>query len=372
MIKKISSNTTLKRIPELDGLRGIAILLVISFHYINNQLFHSENIIGKALGKATSFGWVGVDLFFILSGFLIGTVLIRSKNSKNYFSTFYIRRIVRIIPNYFLLIIIFLILTAIPYFSSNYFLTGNNILPAWSYFAMMHNIYMALQNNMGNVAMSVTWSIGIEEQFYIIFPFIVYFLKDKWLPFLMTACIVLAIIFRMQFHNWIPPYVLLHCRMDAISFGVLVAWFNYHYDLKEAVDKFYKPLILIMVLDILICAFLYYKYADLGNIRNTLFGIFFSISLVIALTRSNSLYAAFLRNNILRWVGSISYSLYLFHYMILGILHHLFGNTNGIGIANLKDVIITVLALISSLLFSYFLFRRLETPMVNFGKRYKY
>ena len=146
---------------------------------------------------------------------------------------------------------------------------------------MLHNIYMAWLHNMGNNAMSVTWSIGIEEQFYIIFPFIVYFLKDRWLPFFLLICIVLAIIFRMQFQDWIPPYVLLHCRMDAISFGVLVAWINYHYDLKEAVDKFYKPLILIIVLDIIICAFLYYKYADLGNIRNTLFGIFFQYHLYL-------------------------------------------------------------------------------------------
>src|SRR5437763_11521049 len=67
--KKISHSI---RIIELDGLRGIAILLVVSFHYLNNQLLESQNSFGKVLGRATQFGWLGVDLFFVLSGFLIG------------------------------------------------------------------------------------------------------------------------------------------------------------------------------------------------------------------------------------------------------------------------------------------------------------
>ena len=82
--------TQSKRIPELDGLRGIAILLVLSFHYINNQLIQSENKIGKTLTKLTSFGWVGVDLFFVLSGFLIGSILMRSQSSPKYFTTFFV------------------------------------------------------------------------------------------------------------------------------------------------------------------------------------------------------------------------------------------------------------------------------------------
>ncbi|HKP32089.1 MAG TPA: acyltransferase family protein, partial [Chitinophagaceae bacterium] len=80
-----------KRIKELDGLRGIAILLVLSFHYINNQMVNRTDTLSKAITKATSFGWVGVDLFFVLSGFLIGSILIANKLKDNYFRTFYIR-----------------------------------------------------------------------------------------------------------------------------------------------------------------------------------------------------------------------------------------------------------------------------------------
>ena len=168
-----------QRNPELDGLRGIAILLVMSFHYINNQLLHTTNPVGTKLAFITSFGWVGVDLFFVLSGFLIGSILIRNKESVNYFSTFYIRRIVRILPNYFLFLLLFFVLSSSPYFSTNYFLTGNNVIPGWSYFLMANNLYMAYLKNLGNDSLSVTWSIGVEEQFYLIFPLVIYFVGNK-------------------------------------------------------------------------------------------------------------------------------------------------------------------------------------------------
>ena len=148
-----------KRIPELDGLRGIAVLMIIIFHYVNNQLVNSHSLTGRIIYGITSFGWVGVDLFFVLSGFLIGTILMNNKGAENYFSTFYIRRIVRIIPNYYLLLVLFILIGLIPLFSSDDFLAGNNTIPMWTYFLMVHNIFMAHQQNFGNTPISVTWSI---------------------------------------------------------------------------------------------------------------------------------------------------------------------------------------------------------------------
>jgi len=142
------------RIPELDGLRGIAVILVVSFHYINNQLLSADTTIGKLSSKITSFGWVGVDLFFVLSGFLIGTILMNNKGSGKYFSTFVLRRIVRIIPNYYLLIGIYAGINLIPLFSSDYFLRGNRVIPVWSYLFMVHSIFMARLNNFGNTSIS--------------------------------------------------------------------------------------------------------------------------------------------------------------------------------------------------------------------------
>jgi len=366
------SNTLTRRITELDGLRGIAILLVISFHYINNQLVQSQHPAGKVLSLLTSFGWVGVDLFFILSGFLIGSILIRNKGRKNYFSTFYIRRIVRIIPNYYLLLTLFLLLLTIPYFSRNYFLTGNDSVPLWAYFTMVQNFFMASNYDMGNKALSVTWSIGIEEQFYILIPLVVYIVRKSWLPFILVGIIIMASFMRMQYDNWKPAYVLLHCRADSLAIGILISWLNQQVDLNEFVTKYFKHLMALLMVTFGMIGYLFVRYADLGPVKNLLFGIIFGIGLLLALTRQSSWYGALLRNKQLVWVGTISYSLYLFHYIILGVFHHVFANRGGIEIQGGKDVVITLGALIASFAFSWFVYNRLEVPMTKIGKRYSY
>ncbi len=361
-----------RRIPELDGLRGIAILLVVSFHYLNNQLVGSGTAIGKAIAKLTAFGWVGVDLFFVLSGFLIGNVLLRNFESGNFFSTFYIRRILRIIPNYFLLIIVYVIISNLSVFNDNIFLTHHQTIPLWSYFAMLHNFFMAHFNSMGNASMSITWSIGIEEQFYIVFPLLMLVFKRKGLPYLLAAAILLAPFFRAQHNTWIPPYVLLNCRMDAIAFGILIAWLNTQSMLSSVVDRFFYFLIGLLLTVILICGYLFWQFNDLGVFKQTLFSVVFSIGLMFSLTRTAGWYGSILRLKPLVWIGTISYSLYLFHYIILGLFQHFNNNLTGLGINNGKDIIISLLALSASFLFSWLVYRFLETPMVNIGKRFRY
>ncbi len=371
-VDQLRSADSQKRIPELDGLRGVAILMVVSFHYINNQLINANSFLGRMLYKVTSFGWVGVDLFFVLSGFLIGTILINNRQSKNYFSTFYVRRLVRIVPNYYLLILLFIIIGFIPFFSKDYFLTGNHVIPIWAYILLIQNIFIAHLNNFGNTSIGVTWSISFEEQFYIIFPLLVYFLKEKWLILLLGLAIVLAPILRMQYTDWVPPYVLLPCRMDSIAFGAVIAYFNHAYSLTSLVRKNIRPIIFVLALDGLICTFLYIKFGDLGVIRNTLFAIIFSGMLLFALVYKNSFYGSFLRLKILGWVGTISYSLYLFHDMILGLCRAL----TGIGGENVletgKGIILTTTALLISVFFSWIIYRKLESPFVSLGKRFKY
>jgi peptidoglycan/LPS O-acetylase OafA/YrhL len=361
-----------KRIPELDGLRGIAVLMVVAFHYVNNQLINSNTYLGRIFYKLTSVGWVGVDLFFVLSGFLIGTILMNNRDSKNYFFTFYIRRIVRIIPNYYLLIALFAIICSIPFFSSDYFLTGNNVIPIWAYLVMLHNIFIAHLQNFGNTSVSVTWSIGVEEQFYIVFPLMVYFLKEKWLPWLLVLAIIIAPIVRMQYNNWVPAYVLLPCRMDSIAFGALIAYTNHFHSLSAFVKRYRTVIVFTFVLDVAICIFLSARYGDLGIFRNTLFAIVFSTMVVFALVYKNSIYGSILRLKKLVWIGTISYSLYLFHDMIIGLCRHFLGNLGENALETGRGGLVTIVALILSTGFSWLVYKRLETPFVNFGKKFKY
>lgn len=194
-----------------------------------------------------------MDLFFVLSGFLIGSILIAYKDSANFFSTFFARRALRIIPNYYLLLVVYFGLCTGPIFQTDYFISGNNVIPWWSYFVMLNNVYMAALQNMGNTALSVTWSISIEEQFYLLFPFLIYFIGNRWLPFFLLTLIVSASLIRAQFHHWIPPYVLLPSRMDALSFGVLVAYIDQKSGLVLFVQKYYGVLLMLMFVDIAAC-----------------------------------------------------------------------------------------------------------------------
>jgi peptidoglycan/LPS O-acetylase OafA/YrhL len=98
-----------QRIQVLDGIRGTAIIMILVFHYINNPLTISQTShpILKLLEKSTEWGWTGVDLFFVLSGFLIGSILLTNRSEDNYFKAFYARRVFRILPAYALLLVTF-------------------------------------------------------------------------------------------------------------------------------------------------------------------------------------------------------------------------------------------------------------------------
>jgi peptidoglycan/LPS O-acetylase OafA/YrhL len=365
------SSAATRRIPELDGLRGVAILMVISFHYINNQLLAASQPVGKWLAFATSFGWVGVDLFFILSGFLIGTILISNSGSSNYFKTFFIRRLVRIVPNFYLLLVVWFLVASLPSIRDNYFLAGNMVIPLWSYFLLVNNIFMAVYDNLGNSALSITWSIGIEEQFYIVFPFLVFYINRKILPYILILLFVLAAIVRLQFSHWIPPYVLLPARMDGLSLGVLISYWY----IQNGLEFFRRNagyLLLVMALVIFLCGVFYRIYGDLGVFKHSLFAIFFGGCLIFALTKRESWFAYILRNKVLIWIGTISYSLYLFHYLILGLVHHIAGNTEGIGINGVPDIMLSLVAFGLSIIVAWGVFKGLEAPMVRLGKKYSY
>src|SRR5689334_3132541 len=95
-----------ERIPELDGIRGLAILLVLAWHYLFLRFAPTAPPSARPVWSVFALTWSGVDLFFVLSGFLIGGILLRCRDSPNYFKTFYIRRACRIVPAYFLVLII--------------------------------------------------------------------------------------------------------------------------------------------------------------------------------------------------------------------------------------------------------------------------
>jgi peptidoglycan/LPS O-acetylase OafA/YrhL len=212
----------------------------------------------------------------------------------------------------------------------------------------------------------------VWEQFYIIFPFLIYYLKEKWLPWLLISAIVIAPFVRMQFGHWIPAYVLLPCRMDSIAFGALIAYVHNQFSLPAFVKKNIVYIGSVLAIDGLICAYFFIRFGDLGVIRNTLFAIFFSGLLLFALVYKNSVYGQFLRCRALVWIGTISYSLYLFHDLALGLTRFIFNGNDANSLATFRGILISALAFILAIGFSWIVYKKLEKPFVLWGKSFKY
>lgn len=211
------------RVPELDGLRGIAIALVVWHHLVETHLpLGSASWLGW-LRVATNLSWSGVDLFFVLSGYFIGGILIDHRTSPQLPQTFYVRRAVRILPLYFVTLA-FILLVAPRLFSASFVL-----FPGWVYSLFLTNFALTWANTWDWYPLSVLWSIAVEEQFYLAAPWVVRWIRPARLPVLMVSLIGLAWLLRVAVLHLFPGQYLAHqvltpMRMDTLAFGVLLAW----------------------------------------------------------------------------------------------------------------------------------------------------
>jgi peptidoglycan/LPS O-acetylase OafA/YrhL len=183
-----------QRSPALNAVRGIAITSVMLAHSFPDTFPRG--------------GLVGVDMFFVLSGYLIGGNLIDRKGQPSYFTDFYRRRAFRILPLYLLL----LALAPLPLSQ-----------PLWHYFTFSQNVWWAWTGNMSGWD-SLTWSLAVEEQFYAVAPILVALMPLSRLPPVLLGLAALAPVCRAMASNATATYVLMPCRMDALFAGMLVAW----------------------------------------------------------------------------------------------------------------------------------------------------
>ncbi len=220
-----------KRIPALDGLRGIAIALVLLYHFdfVYDFTYGRESgwVIDGIITGLAGAGWAGVDLFFVLSGFLITGILLDSRGTaRRYFGSFYARRALRIFPAYYAFLL--LLLLFLPLFDEP---EGRDAL--WGHFAWyatyMTNIYEAIDPGLradfffdGHI-----WSLAVEEQFYLLWPAFVFVFSRRRLMWMCGVGIVVAFGLRLGFVIADLPnglgYMLMPARMDTLAMGALVA-----------------------------------------------------------------------------------------------------------------------------------------------------
>ena len=197
-------------IPELQGLRGVAVLGVVTYHC-------HPRLQGTWIGYASLWGWAGVNLFFVLSGFLITSILLEARNKPNYFRNFYARRALRIWPVYLLLLAI--CYANAPWFVGLPVLTAIKTAPWWAYLLFLQNFFhLALPPAIGQ-----TWSLAIEEQYYFVWAPVVRFLRIPWiLVVVLAAALIGCPLLRMAHPAWSnPTHTLIH--LDGIALGSLLA-----------------------------------------------------------------------------------------------------------------------------------------------------
>src|SRR5437870_557283 len=163
------------RVRALDGLRGIAILMVMLYH---QTVMVGSTGIDRFVGFWTLSGWIGVDLFFVLSGFLITGILSDSKGATGYFRNFYARRVLRIFPLYYGVVAFsLLILPYIPHWKlENLARIKGDELWYWTY---LSNFSIAAHAAFRHGILDVSWSLSIEEQFYLMWPLLVLLLSRR-------------------------------------------------------------------------------------------------------------------------------------------------------------------------------------------------
>ncbi|MBK7319524.1 acyltransferase [Candidatus Villigracilis affinis] len=316
------------RSKELDGLRGIAILLVIAHHVLKRADYFTANGFLHFITRLSLVGWMGVDIFFVLSGFLITSILLKAKDEKNYYKNFYARRVLRIFPLYYAALALFLIAVKfVPAVAK----TADTTIPYLPTFLLYQQNWLYLFSIYPSAYLSVTWSLAIEEQFYLIWPAIVRMTNQKLLTWISAGIVILSLLVRTVATLLSPdseqlPVIFFYntfTRLEGLALGALTAiFFITPTNWQATVKRLALPASIVTMILFLYLAFIaspagphpLYRNIPLGTIGYTLLA-FSSAAMIIFLTSGAeaSLIRKIFANGGLVFFGKYSYSMYLFH-----------------------------------------------------------
>ena len=323
--------------PALDGLRGLAILGVLLLHFFGLDT-PSALVTGSvrepaelAVARLVSYGGLGVDLFFILSGFLITGILYDSRSDPAYFRNFYMRRLLRIFPLYYgVLVVLFLVVPAIPAFR------GSEIADlrehqAWAWLYAV-NIYLAINDGWVLPYIQHFWSLAIEEHFYLVWPLLVWWLASKPRHLMAASLAVCAVSFAgrvvasLAGLGPVSTYVLTPLQLDGLAMGGFFAV----YLRQQGADRTARRAIVVLLLMGLALMFAQYvlrhftsagSVQELGNaalsVRLGGFRMLLAaLVLQVVCAPPTSLWSRVFSGSPLVFLGKYSYGLYVYHHFV--------------------------------------------------------
>jgi peptidoglycan/LPS O-acetylase OafA/YrhL len=342
------------RIVVLDALRGAAILMVLVWHYL--VIFvgpATHNPIRIALGLT----WTGVDLFFVLSGYLIGGILLDNRDSSTFFSTFYGRRALRILPLYFLSLALFLLLG----------FSAEDETPLWSYLLLLQNFVWSATGSWGPDWTGITWSLAVEEQFYLLLPLLIRFVPRRYVAAAFVSFAALGPLVRIvgvaAGYDTLSIFLLSPARFDPLFMGVFAAWLVRNRASADFMERSRSTMNwTLAVLASGMAALTLLRWEPITSIK-AVFGYLLIASFYVALLLNvvtRPLPRSLLKPALaLSWFGIRAYSLYLFHMPVLVLMRRV------VAVPAAAEAVSLCLVLFGATL----CWKYIEQPAMAFGRR---
>jgi len=294
--------------PGLDGVRGVAILMVMAIHFVGDS--KAQTFVQTLLTKAAGYGLFGVDLFFVLSGFLITGILLEAKNRPHYFRNFYARRTLRIFPLYYgVLAVLFLLLPAVTPLSPLLEQAREQQGWLWTYTT---NFYVAYTESWRSLTyVTHFWSLAIEEHFYLVWPLVVFALRRETLERVCVGVVAAGLALRIGLAlagvSEVSISALTPCRIDTLCVGALLAVVAHREGgLEMLLERCGKAALVLGAAIVLLSAYAALTTDELPalrQVRNTLFALFFGAVTLLSLRPRTELIPRVFRSGVLRFFG---------------------------------------------------------------------
>lgn len=379
------------RIPALDGMRGLAVGLVLMTHMFGFPFYFlgvlAPTGFDAAWLKVARTGWMGVDLFFVLSGFLITGILYESKGPiLAYFRNFYARRALRIFPAYYALLFVLFFLVAIVFAaeSDTIAVIRQDQFWFWTYLSNLRRLFVSAQPVGTFYLTGHLWSLAIEEQFYLVWPVFVLLLQRKYLIGVSIMAIVGAFMLRFMLTNYSEAtpfglYTFTPTRVDALAIGALIALLVRDPIARQRLATIAWPAAAISFCGIAVIFFARdgLSPADpwVSVLGLSVIAVFFGSFLIgVILSPTSGRFKRILSQPVMTWLGKYSYAIYLIHFPLVNLMlrHTTFYNSfpEVFGSVVPRAIAFGVICTAATLALALLSWRLIESPFLKLRSRF--